>query len=59
MQKARFYDRMVMLGTFFQVLFTGALIEVHKGDSRCSVGRLFLCKFDVSIRESKHLVNFL
>ncbi len=59
MQKTRFYDRMMIVGFIHRVLFAGHEIMFHKGDSRCSVGRLFLCKFAVSIRESKHLVNFL
>lgn len=59
MQKTRFYDRMMIAGFIRQVLFAGHEINGSRSDYRCSGGRSFLCIFDVSIRESKHLVNFL
>ena len=59
MQKARFYDRMVMSESFCRVLFARRKIGVSQRRFTLQRGSSFLYEFAVSIRESNHLVNFL
>ena len=49
MQKARFYDRMIVVRTFYHA-FCKSMNEGSKGGSHCSGDRLFYHKITLTIK---------